>query len=791
MDDEVDFRRVFESAPGVYLVLDPELRIVGVTDSYLEATMTDRARILGRGVFDVFPDNPANPDAEGVRNLRVSLERVLRERVVDAMPVQHYDVRGADGTFEQRFWSPSNSPVLDGDGGLSYIIHRVEDVTDFVRLQANRAVQQPETEQLPATTERMERAVFTRAHEVAEASRRLKEVNAELSELYTRTKELDELKSQFFANISHELRTPLMLILGPAQKLLDAVTPPDPTAAELEMIVRNARILLRQVNNLLDASRLDAGAVRPDYARVDVAERVRSSAAFFESLAVDRGTELILDTHPVMAELDPEHLQRIMVNLLSNAFKFAGTGGIVRCTVRAAGTDRLVIEVADSGPGIPAEHRLAVLERFRQLDGGPARSVPGTGLGLSIVRDLVSLHRGGIHIAEAPEGGALITIDLPVFAPVGTPVPAGTDGDDAGARAAADDVRDEFPVMTTTSTAEPVGRTRSKPVVVVIEDNPDLNRFVRQALSSRYQVLSAFDGRSGLDLARRNQPDLLVCDIMMPEMSGDELLIHVRADPKLTNTPVLILSARADDDSRLALLRAGANDYLPKPFELTELHARVDNLVNLRLAEARLRTLRIADERERIALELHRTVTHRLFALSMQLSAVRPAARVAAVAERLDHAVGELDSLIEQIRVTVNELDPDGAAGTRDFPLRMSALIGETAEVLAAQATISLSGPLETLDAELTAGLHDAARHLMAAIARHGTTEIGLTMNLDHELVVTIAATTAPGNRTASTPPGSEADLIPSVLADRGATLNTTVSPAGVTTWTWNLRIAP
>jgi hypothetical protein len=118
-------------------------------------------------------------------------------------------------------------------------------------------------------------------------------------------------------------------------------------------------------------------------------------------------------------------------------------------------------------------------------------------------------------------------------------------------------------------------------------------------------------------------------------------------------------------------------------------------------------------------------------------------------------------------------------------------LIGETAEVLAAQAIISLSGPLETLDAELTAGMHDAARHLMATIARHGTTEIGLTMNLDHELVVTIAATAAPANRTASTPPDADADLIPSVLADRGATLNTTVSPAGVTTWTWKVRITP
>lgn len=783
---QVDFRRVFEASPDLYLVLDPDLRVVAVTDAYAQATMIDRDKILGRDVFEIFPDNPEDTAAEGVRNVRASLERVLRGGVTDAMPVQRYDIRKADGSFEQRFWSPSNSPVHDSHGQLLYIVHRVEDVTEFMRLQAAEAAQQRETAYLHATTERMEQEVFTRAHQVAESSRRLKETNAELAELYARTKELDELKSQFFANVSHELRTPLTLILTPAQQLLSAVPAHDPARSGLEMIIRNAQILLRQVNNLLDASRLEAGAVRPDYTRVDIAEQARLSTAFFESLAVDRSTEFIVDTRPVIAELDPEHLQRILVNLLSNAFKCTGTDGIVRCTVRPE-RGHVVIEVADSGPGIPAAHRDAVFDRFRQLDGDAARSTPGTGLGLSIVRDLVRLHRGDIRITDAPEGGALVTVDLPTSAPAGTPVRARADLEFAEQQTAASEALAEFTATAPAPDLESTAET-AKPVVAVIEDNPDLNALLQRTLSARYRVLAAYDGRNGLELARSHRPDLLICDIMMPNMGGDELLSHVRADPILTNTPVLVLSARADDQSRLALLRVGANDYLPKPFDITELQARVDNLVNLRLAESRLRTLRIAGERERIALELHRTVVHRLFALSLQLIGTRPLIRGAAVADRLDAAVTELDAIIDQIRLTINELDTTATSGV-DLRTRLSGLIGDTAEALGIHSATTFRGRFDTLDDALGDALHGAANHLVATISRCRPDKITLNADLgDRELTLAITET-ATASTVIPLPSASDTDLLPPVLTARDATLEVTAAPPGDTTWTWKVPI--
>lgn len=755
MTEAVDFHLLFESAPGLFLVLDPDLQIVAVTDAYVQATLTERARMLGHIIFEIFPDNPDDPDAEGVRNLRVSLDLVLRDRVADSMPVQRYDVRRPDGEWEERFWSPTNSPVLDSTGDVRYIIHRVEDVTEFVRLQASDAAQRQETAALAATTQQMEQEVFARAHEVAEANRNLKEANAELADLYARAKELDDLKSQFFANVSHELRTPLMLILEPARNLLESIGPHEPAHADLELIVRNAQLLLRHVNNLLDAARLEAGAVQPNYTQVDVAEHVRLGVSFFESLAVDRGVEFSVDaSQPITAALDPEHLQQMLVNLLSNALKFTGPGGIVRCSVSPGADDRVTIEIADSGPGIPLEQRGAVFERFRQVQGGPTRGFGGTGLGLSIVRDLVGLHHGSITITDAPEGGALVIVDLPRSAPAGLPVHAAA-GPDSAARTslnAAGAIAELIRTSNRPAQREP-DVADSKPVIAVIEDNVDLNNFICQALSHRYRVEPAFDGRSGLELARSLRPDLIVCDVMMPELSGDQLLTEIRTDPMLANTPMLMLTARADDQSRMALLQAGANDYLPKPFQLGELQVRVDNLVSLRLAEAHLRTLRVTNERERIALELHRTVNQRLFSISLLLSGALPLARSPIVADRIGGAVTELDAVINDVHNTINQLDIP-AGDKNNFRLRMSELIGESAQNLNAKFEVSFAGPLDTIDTAITSALYDAVQQLMTAILRHATAEeIILRASYETDLVVTIVEKSSTTRSPGGSPP--------------------------------------
>jgi signal transduction histidine kinase/CheY-like chemotaxis protein len=639
-----DFRLIFESVPGLYLVLDPEFTIIAVSNAYARATMTERDSIVGQGIFTIFPDNPEDAGAEGVRNLRVSLERVRRDRITDVMPVQKYDIRRPDtagGDFEERFWSPTNVPVLGPDGTLQYIIHRVEDVTDYLRLKRSDEAQQ--------------REVVAQALAAARASRELKEVNAELAELNHRLTELDTLKNQFFANVSHELRTPLTLILAPLERLLAEIRDDDPHHQMLEVVDRNARLLLRQVNDLLDASRLESGRIGVDYAELNVTEQVRKAAGFFESRAVDLGIELRVQADSeVRAEVDAEHLNRILLNLLSNAFKVTPEGGVVRCsTGLEPSAARALIEIADSGPGIPVHQREVIFERFRQLDGGLTRELAGTGLGLSIVRDLVDLLHGDIEVVAAPEGGALFRISLPVTAPPDATVRQHARAETASRPTVSELVEPPRPAVDRPSPPVAQIDDATRPLVLVIEDNPDLNELVCQTLAQRYRVHAAFDGETGLAKARELRPRLIVCDVMMPKLSGEDLIRHLRSED-LGAVPVLVMSARAEEGARVTLLQAGANDYLAKPFSLTELRVRADNLINSSLLAEQLHVAQLAADRERIATDLHKRVIRMLFEMSLQLGGVRDLA-TGRVQERIDATMAGVDDVIREVRATIFE----------------------------------------------------------------------------------------------------------------------------------------
>lgn len=428
-------------------------------------------------------------------------------------------------------------------------------------------------------------AMIRAARESDENKQNLERTHAELQEVHARLRDFDELKTQFFANVSHELRTPLTLIIGPTEQLLSTDRLDPDQRRSLEVVQRNAQTLLKHVNDLLDVSRLEAGRLEVDYTETDLASLVRLSASHFEILATERRIDFRLEVPEVAtAQTDPDKVQRIVLNLLSNAFKFTPPGGVIRCRleVTAGGSSapgQAVLTVADSGPGIPPEMREAIFERFRQADGGVTRSHGGTGLGLAIVRDFVRLHRGTIAVESAEEGGALFRVTLPLTAPAGTKVrtepDAPVDGDRA--RQTLAELRAQVEVV-------PSEQPGERPTVLVVEDNPEMNRFVAEILSDRYHVSTASDGREGLMAARRLRPDLILSDVMMPAMSGDQLVAAVRAEPELERTPIMLLTAKADDELRVQMLREGAQDYVMKPFSPEELRARVDNLVVMKRA---------------------------------------------------------------------------------------------------------------------------------------------------------------------------------------------------------------
>jgi signal transduction histidine kinase len=278
-----DFRSLFESAPGLYLVLNPELKIVAVSNAYLNATRTKRNDIMGRGIFDVFPDNPDDPTASGVGNLRASLNRVLQTQAPDAMAVQQYDIQKPDGKFEEKYWSPLNTPVLNEKNEVTYIIHRVEDVTEFIRLKQQGNEQSKLTEELRSKADEMETEIFRRAQQIQEAN--------------TKLRESEKIKSEFFANVSHELRTPLSLILAPLETILSGKSgKPDEQQSRLLYIIHNNAIrLLQLVNGLLDFSKLEAGKMKVHRESTDLEAVFKMVLNDFDSIL--RGKKVQLSSY--------------------------------------------------------------------------------------------------------------------------------------------------------------------------------------------------------------------------------------------------------------------------------------------------------------------------------------------------------------------------------------------------------------------------------------------------------------------------------------------------------------
>ena len=541
--DGPDFRVLFESAPGLYLVLDPSLVIVAVSDAYLRATMTVREEILGRGLFEVFPDNPDDPEATGVGNLQASLARVRRDLVPDTMAVQKYDIRRPEsegGAFEVRYWSPVNTPILD-DGKLAYIIHRVEDVTEFVRLQELDAEQRLAAEELREQKGRMEIEIVRRSQELQEANRRLRAA--------------DVAKSDFLSRISHELRTPLNAILGFAQLLqMDALTPSQTEG--VGQILRGGVHLLGLIDELLDVSRIESGSLTLSRESVVVHEVVREAHELVASLAADR--RIRIETPPrdeIRVLADRQRLRQVLINLLSNAVKYNREGGAVAVRWIERPDDTIRISVTDSGPGIPPAAVSRLFVPFDRL-GAEAKGIEGTGLGLALTKGLVEAMDGVIGVESELRHGTVFWFELP-----GSTAPA---------------------LPQELEDGESALRTTGRATVLCIDDNPanlELISALLQQHRDRITLLTAMDGVTGVHLARSNRPDAILLDLHLPDMSGEEILYRIRSDRAMADTPVFIVSASAEDASIQRLLAQGATGYLTKPLDVHDLLRTLEKVI--------------------------------------------------------------------------------------------------------------------------------------------------------------------------------------------------------------------
>jgi signal transduction histidine kinase/DNA-binding response OmpR family regulator/ligand-binding sensor domain-containing protein len=400
-----------------------------------------------------------------------------------------------------------------------------------------------------------------------------------------RLTEVDRLKSRFFLNISHEFRTPLTLILGPAEQGL-AATNSNSKDEKFRTINENAKRLLGLVNQLLDFSRLESGAMRLSVARGDLVPFIRRLVLSFESWAERKKIDLTFrsDCESLSGLFDGEKLEKVVNNLVSNAMKFAEEGGAVNVSVtefRYQISDiqiqnSVTMSVTDTGPGIAPEHLAHIFDRFYRVD--ETHATEGTGIGLALTKELVELHHGTIIVESAPGKGSVFTVTIPI--------------DESSFRS--DEIAEDLPAeeqlerpdahspeKKSVSVVAP-GPTAGKPTILVVEDNPDLRQYIREYFSAEYVVEQAENGRVGCERAREIVPDLVISDIMMPEMDGLELCSALKHDLRTSHVPVLLLTARAGTDSKVEGLDIGADDYMTKPFEMKELLARVRNMIEQR-----------------------------------------------------------------------------------------------------------------------------------------------------------------------------------------------------------------
>ncbi|BAY26644.1 putative sensor protein [Calothrix sp. NIES-2100] len=417
--------------------------------------------------------------------------------------------------------------------------------------------------------------------------------------------EIDRAKTEFFSNVSHEFRTPLTLMLGPIEDALsdfDASLPPV-QRERIEILQRNALRLLKLVNTLLDFSRIEAGRIQAVYEPTDLATLTAEYASVFRSTIEQAGMQLIVDCPPLPEEIyiDREMWEKIVFNLLSNAFKFTFSGTI---TVKLHYFQNYVdLVVEDTGIGIPSEEIPHLFQRFHRVKGAQGRSFEGSGIGLSLVQEFVELHCGTVTVTSVLGAGSCFIVAIPTgshhlpkeaicarrtltsTALGATPyveeaqrwIPEESRGS-VGDKGDEGDEGDEGDGIIYSSVPQEVR-------ILLADDNADMREYLQRLLSSYYQVETVGDGNAALNAVRQNPPDLVLTDVMMPGMDGFELLRSLRCDRKTQDIPIILLSARAGEESRIEGLAAGADDYIVKPFSARELLARVE--ASLKLAQMR------------------------------------------------------------------------------------------------------------------------------------------------------------------------------------------------------------
>lgn len=454
--------------------------------------------------------------------------------------------------------------------------------------------------------------------QLEQSKSQLEATNSKLEENNQKLRELDEAKSRFFANVSHELRTPLTLLIAPIESLMgrsDQLT----EAEKIDLLATmhsNSMRLLKLINDLLDLVRLESGTIQIRSSSVAIEEFVRGLGNAVGGVARDKRIHLNIHCEPGLGNIqaDPEKLERICLNLLFNALKFTPSAGSVDLSVTHE-DDWLCLTVRDTGVGIAPEHLSNVFNRFWQADTSSQRKYQGMGIGLSLVKEIAEAHGGSVRVESTVGKGTTMTVLLP-FSQSSEPKSIDIVAESfvmeepkANEKEWISDLyrrAELFPAMTSLqATLRPIEtslshRRSTKPKLLIADDEPDMLRFLRTQLSSKFEIIEAVDGLQAVEKAAQFLPDIILSDMMMPEKDGLQVCRELRERTSTRSIPIVLLTARADEKTKIDCLLAGASDFLAKPFSLTEISVRLKNLSDSHLYQ---RELGVQKQRLEAALE--------------------------------------------------------------------------------------------------------------------------------------------------------------------------------------------
>jgi len=388
--------------------------------------------------------------------------------------------------------------------------------------------------------------------------------------------ELDQLKSNFFANISHEFRTPLTLILGPLDQMRKGIFVGD-QERYFELMHRNGKRLQTLIDQLLDLSKLESEKMELHLETGDIHQFLRQLTAALESWTVQKNIhyELNIPNEPLWVRYDPDKLEKIVVNLLSNAIKFTGTNGKVSCQIHhteEANQVNLFVKIQDTGIGIPNAVQGKIFERFYHLEGS-IDGITSSGIGLALVKELIHFQNGSIQLDSEEGAYTHFQVQLPLTkaaaVPSQTPRPR---------------LQQALNILEDPAEQELVdaGGFPGQDVLLLVEDNSDVRTYIIDILKDQYRIIEAENGLEGLEKAEASIPDLIISDVMMPKMDGLQMMEQLKQNPKTDHIPIIMLTAKAGKTDKIESLGIGADDYLTKPFDADEMQARINNLIKVR-----------------------------------------------------------------------------------------------------------------------------------------------------------------------------------------------------------------